>query len=60
MEPLNQIAKKKAIINFIGIYVLSLLSVLLLSFFLFSAPLNIYKDQAKEYRDFKEQHQTLF
>ncbi len=59
MKPLNEVARKKAISNFIGIYGLSLLGVLLMSFFVFRSPVKIVKDEINDYKDLKVQHQYL-
>ena len=59
MHTLNQPDKKKATANFILIYASSLGAVLLLSYFLFSTPLKIFKGQLKKYSDIKVQHDAL-
>ena len=59
MKPLNEDARKKATIRFIGMYALSLLLVVLVSFFLFSSPVKIYRKQANEYLDFQNQYSNL-
>lgn len=59
MKPLNEVAKKRAISNFIGIYGLSLLGVLLMSFFVFKSPVKILKDEVNDYTALKVQHNYL-
>lgn len=59
MKPLNEVAKKRAISNFIGIYGLSLLGVLLMSFFVFRSPVKILKDEVNDYTALKVQHNYL-
>jgi hypothetical protein len=59
MKPLNEDARRKATIQFIGMYAVSLLLVLLLSFFLFRSPSKIYRKQANEYIDFQNQYSDL-
>lgn len=59
MKPLNEVAKKKAINNFVGIYGLSLLAVFLMSFLVFKSPVKILKDEAKQSTAFKVQHNYL-
>jgi len=59
MKPLNEAARKKAISKFISMYGLSVLAVLLISYLLFSAPLKILRQEAKNFNDFKTQHTML-
>lgn len=59
MRPLNEVAKKKARFNFVGIYALSLLAVLLMSFFVFRSPVKILKDEVNDYTTLKVQHNYL-
>lgn len=59
LKPLNKVAKRKAIKRFAGIYGLLLLTVLLISYFLFSSPVKILKHDVKNYSALKMRHDSL-
>lgn len=59
MKPINEVARKKATKRFVIIYGLSLSTVLLVSYFLFSSPVKVLKDDVKTHSVFKSQHDAL-
>lgn len=59
MKPLNKAAKQQANKRFAGIYGLSLMMVLLISYFLFSSPVRILKHDVKNFSALKARHDTL-
>lgn len=59
MKPLNESSKRDAIKKFAWIYGLSLLAILLTSFFLFSSPVKIFKEEARNYSEFKSNYSAL-
>jgi hypothetical protein len=59
MKPINEVNRKNATRRFVIIYGMSLITVLLMSYFLFSSPVRILKDDVKTHRVFKSQHEAL-
>lgn len=59
MEPLNQTARTSAKNMFFGFYALSLLVVILATYFLFNTPAGIFKNKIKVYRATEEEQARL-
>ncbi|HZK63314.1 MAG TPA: hypothetical protein VFC34_04165 [Puia sp.] len=59
MEPLNQAARSSAKNMFFGFYALSLLAVILATYFLFNTPAGIFKNKIRVYRATEEEQARL-
>jgi hypothetical protein len=59
MEPLNQTARSSAKNIFFGFYALSLLAVILATYFLFNTPAGIFKNKIRVYRATEEEQARL-
>jgi hypothetical protein len=59
MEPLNQTARSSAKNMFFGFYALSLLAVILATYFLFNTPAGIFKNKIRVYRATEEEQARL-
>jgi hypothetical protein len=59
MEPLNKHDRSKAINRFFGFYAISLLAVILTSYFLFNTPAGIYKNKLRNYKVSEDEQEKL-
>ncbi len=59
MEPINQPARKSALNKFFGLFGLSLLAVVVVSYFLFNTPASIFKSEVKMYKGTEEEQEQL-
>jgi len=59
MEPLNRPARSSAINKFFGFYVLSLLAVILATYFLFNTPSAIFKNKIRIYKNTEDEQGQL-
>jgi hypothetical protein len=59
MEPINQPARRSAKNKFFALFGLSLLGVLVVSYFLFNTPANIFKSEVKMYKGTEEEQEQL-
>jgi hypothetical protein len=51
MEPFNQPARSSAINQFLGLYVLSIVAVIIGAYFLFNTPAGLFKNQIQSYKN---------
>ncbi len=59
MEPVNQPARNSAIQKFLGFYALSLLTVILITYFLFNTPAGIFKSKVQVYKNIEDEQGRL-
>jgi hypothetical protein len=59
MEPLNKSDRSMAVNKFLGFYAISLLAVILTSYFLFNTPAGIYKNKLRNYKASEDEQERL-